>query len=262
MATLIEIGAQMTVTNSVAFDFTGARALVTGGTSGIGYAIATGLADAGATVTITGTRTDTAAYDDEPTDLSRFEFVQLDTRDNEAIDALAARFDVLDILVNNAGISMAFLEFDPDHFWNSMHLNFGGAMRLSLKSHEALKASDLPGGASVINVVSMSAFRAVPITMGYASAKAALLALTQNLALHWMPDRIRVNAIAPGLIETRLTAPIKLLPEIEAQQLSRIPANRMGTAAECAEAALFLCTSASSYTTGTYLAVDGGYLAF
>jgi 3-oxoacyl-[acyl-carrier protein] reductase len=248
--------------NAVSFDFTGATALVTGGTSGIGYAIATSLADAGASVTITGTRADIAAYDDEPTQLERFEYVQVDTRDNDAVDALAARFDRLDILINNAGISMAYMESNPDHFWSSLHLNFGGAMRLSLNLHDALKASDLPAGASVVNVISMSAFRAVPVTMGYSSAKAALLALTKNLALHWMADNIRVNAIAPGLIETRLTSALKYVPEIEAEQLARIPAGRMGTAQECADAALFLCTSASSYTTGTHLAVDGGYLAF
>ena len=89
--------------NGCRFDFTGARVLVTGGTAGIGYAIASAFADAGAAVTITGTRATPADYDGDPVDLSRFEFVQVDTRDTDAIDRLAASFDVLDVLVNNAG---------------------------------------------------------------------------------------------------------------------------------------------------------------
>lgn len=247
--------------NSCSFDFTDATVLVTGGTSGIGYAIATFFADAGAAVTVTGTRPDPAAYDDA--DLAPFAYRQVDTRDGDALDSLAAGFDVLDVLVNNAGTPLpGGDEWTPAGFTASLDVNLAGAMRLSVGCHDALAASSMPGGASVVNVVSMSAFRAKPFVLGYASAKAGLLALTENLALQWISDGIRVNAIAPGLIRTRQTAPLAMMPELEEAEMARVPAGRMGTAEECAAAALFLCTEASSYTTGTHLAVDGGYLLF
>lgn len=250
------------VRNSCSFDFAGATVLVTGGSSGIGHAIATAFADAGAAVTITGTRVDPAAYGDD-VDLSRFAYTQLDVRDGESLDALAAGFDVLDVLVNNAGTAgPGGDEWTPAGFAASLDVNLAGAMRLSVAAHPALAASTMAGGASVVNVVSMSAFRAKPVVLGYASAKAGLLVLTMNLALQWMPDGIRVNAIAPGLIHTRQTAPLSLMPELERIEMARVPSDRMGTAEECAGAALFLCSAESSYTTGTYLAVDGGYLAF
>lgn len=252
--------------NGCRFDFTGARVLVTGGTAGIGYAIASAFADAGAAVTITGTRATPADYDGDPVDLSRFEFVQVDTRDTDAIDRLAASFDVLDVLVNNAGTNSpgGLDEWTPEGFAASLDLNLKGAMRLTVALRAALGASSLGGGASVIMIVSMSAFRGAPSVPGYAASKAALVACTRNLALAWMNDGIRVNAVAPGLILTRLTSALNLpeLSEIKEKELARVPAGHMGTPEECAAATLFLATEASAYTTGIELAVDGGYLAW
>jgi len=114
----------------------------------------------------------------------------------------------------------------------------------------------------VAKMVSMTAFRAKPLVLGYASAKAGLVALTQNLALQWMSDGVRVNAVAPGVIDTPMTAPMAALPGLLEQEMARVPASRMGTVDECASAVLFLATEASAYTTGTVLAVDGGYLAY
>ena len=254
------------VANGCTFDFTGSSVLVTGGTSGIGHAIAAAFADAGAAVTITGTRAAPSDYADDPVDLDRFAYVQLDMRDAEAVDRLASSYELLDVLVNNAGTTFpdGLDEWTPEGFAESLELNLTGAMRLTLRLHDALAASSMAGGASVVHIVSMAAFRGVPMVPGYSASKAALVASTRNMALAWMDDQIRVNAVAPGLIATRMTSPLELpeLTELRERELARIPAGRMGTAEEVAAAALFLCTDQSAYTTGTALAVDGGYLAF
>lgn len=248
------------MTNAVSFDFSGTTALVTGGTSGIGFAVASALAAAGARVTVTGTRSAKADYE---LDLSAFAYHQVEMRDHPAVDALAAGFDELDILVNNAGANFpdGRDEWDPDGFSAALDLNVEGAMRLTMRARDALKASAMSGGASVVNVVSMTAFRSTTIVPGYSAAKSALLSLTRNLAVHWARDHIRVNAVAPGLIETPMTAPMQSLPELLESEVNKAAIRRMGTPDEIAAAVLFLCSSASAFTTGSYVAVDGGYLA-
>lgn len=247
--------------NGLTFDFTDTTVVVTGGTSGIGHAIASAFAAAGASVTITGTRATAAEYAD--TDLNAFTYEQLEMRDHDAVDAFAQRFDRIDVLVNNAGANFpdGKDEWDPDGFSAALDLNVEGAMRLSMRSRSALKASTMPGGASVVNVVSMTAFRSTTIVPGYSAAKAALLALTRNLAVHWVNRGIRVNAVAPGLIETRMTAPMHSMPEILDAELSKAAMQRMGKPEEVAAAVLFLSSEASAFTTGACFAIDGGYLA-
>ena len=248
------------MSNKVSFDFTGVSVLVTGGTSGIGYAISSAFADAGASVTVTGTRSSAADYD---TELSRFAYKQLEMRDGDAVDALAASLGSLDVLVNNAGANFpdGLDEWSPEGFQASLAMNVEGAQRLSVRAREALAKSTMPGGASVVNVISMMTYRATTIVPGYSSSKAALLALTRNLALHWVNDGIRVNAVAPGLIDTPMTAPMKPFQEMLDGELAKQMMRRMGTPEEVAAAVLFLSSEASSFTTGTAFAVDGGYLA-
>lgn len=247
------------MTNQLAFDFTGTTVLVTGGTSGIGHAIATGFASAGASVTVTGTRAKAADYD---TDLSAFDFRQLQVRDRAAVDALGAELHTLDVLVNNAGANFpdGGDEWDPDVFSAALDLNVEGAMRLSMRAKPALTRSTMAGGASVVNLVSMTAFRSTTIVPGYSAAKSALLALTRNLAVHWAGEGIRVNAVAPGLIATPMTAPMESMPEILAEELAKNAMPRFGTPEEIAAVVLFLCCDASAFTTGSVFAVDGGYL--
>ena len=248
------------MSNKVSFDFSGVSVLVTGGTSGIGNAISSAFADAGASVTVTGTRASAAEYDIE---LSRFTYKQLEMRDGEAVDALAASLGSLDVLVNNAGANFpdGLDEWSPEGFQASLAMNVEGAQRLSVRAREALAKSTMPGGASVVNVISMMTYRATTIVPGYSSSKAALLALTRNLALHWVNDGIRVNAVAPGLIDTPMTAPMKPFPEMLDGELAKQMMRRMGTPEEVAAAVLFLSSAASSFTTGTAFAIDGGYLA-
>jgi 3-oxoacyl-[acyl-carrier protein] reductase len=248
------------VTNRLSFDFGGTSVLVTGGTSGIGYAIASAFVNAGANVIVTGTRPEPGDYE---LDLSGFSYRPLEVRDRGAVEELAAAFDRLDVLVNNAGANFpdGKDEWDPDGFAAALDLNVQGAMRLTMGLRAALGASTMEGGASVVNLVSMTAFRSTTIVPGYAAAKAALLTLTRNLAAHWAADGIRVNAVAPGLIDTPMTAPMKAFPQLLESELARGILPRMGTPEEVASAVLYLSSEASAYTTGSTLAVDGGYLA-
>jgi len=248
------------MSNGVSFNFAGTAVLVTGGSSGIGYAVASAFASAGAKVMVTGTHLSAADYE---VDLTRFTYKQLEMRDADAIDALAASIGTLDVLVNNAGANFpdGLDEWSPEGFRASLAMNVEGAQQLSVRCHDALSNSSMAGGASVVNIISMLTYRATTIVPGYSSSKAALLALTRNLALLWANDGIRVNAVAPGVIDTPMTAPMKPYPEMLEHELSKQMMPRMGTAEEVAAVVLFLSSDASSFTTGTAFAVDGGYLA-
>jgi NAD(P)-dependent dehydrogenase (short-subunit alcohol dehydrogenase family) len=232
---------------------------VSGGTSGIGHAVATAFAQAGAAVTITGTRSGPGDYD---TDLGRFSYQQVEMADPGSIDALVASLDMLDVLVNNAGANFpgGRDEWEPDTFAAALTLNLVGPMRLTTGVRDRLAASTMDGGASVVNMASLSAFRSVPIVPGYSSAKAGLVTLTHNLARLWVDDGIRVNAVAPGVIDTPMTAPMAQFPELLESELAHTPMGRLGTPEEIAGAAQFLASSAASYITGHILVVDGGYL--
>ena len=253
----------MTATATVAFDFAGALVLVTGGTSGIGHAVATAFAAAGADVTVTGTRSGRGDYE---TDLAGFGYHQLDVADPASVDALVeglAGSGPIDVLVNNAGANLpgGLDEWTPEGFAAAVELNLIGPQRLTTGLRKLLFASEHPGGASVVNLASMTAFRSTDIVPGYGSAKAAIVTLTANLARRWATRGVRVNAVAPGLIDTPMTAPRAAFPEIMDGELARIPMGRTGTPEEIAAAVLFLSSAPAAYITGTTLAVDRGYLA-
>ena len=246
--------------NGIEFDFSDTSVLITGGTSGIGLAVASAFAQAGASVTITGTK---PSADDYEVDLTRFIYRNLQVRDPKSVDELSEQIDHLDVLVNNAGANFpdGKDEWGPDAFSAALELNVEGAMRLTMRLFDVLAKSAMGGGASVVNMVSMTAFRSTRIVPGYSAAKAALLSLTRNMAVHWAGEGIRVNAVAPGIIETPMTAPMKSFPELLNAELERCAIRRMGTPKEVASVVLFLSSEASSFTTGAVFAVDGGYLA-
>ncbi|MDP7706311.1 SDR family NAD(P)-dependent oxidoreductase [Mycobacterium sp. TY815] len=244
------------MTARVSFDFTGTTALITGGTSGIGHAIATLFRDAGAEVSITGTRGSAGEYD---ADLSGMTYHQLQITDPDSVDALAQRFTALDVLVNNAGANFpgGLDESKPDGFEASVALNLTGPYRLTVGLRRALKASTATGGASVVNLASMSALRAVPLVPGYGAAKAGIICVTRNLAVKWAPQGIRVNAVAPGAVDTPMTAPMHSVTELVEAELAHVPLRRFGAVSEIAPTVAFLCTEHSSYTTGAVFVVDG-----
>lgn len=247
------------MTNSVRFDFSGAAVLVTGGTSGIGHAIAERFSDAGADVIVTGTR---ASRDDYDVELASFEYRRCELADRRSIEELVGSIDRLDILVNNAGANFpgGRDEWQPDAFADALALNLAGPMRLTMGCEDHLRNSGLAGGASVVNLASMSAYRSVPIVPGYGAAKAGLISLTGDLANRWAAEGIRVNAVAPGVVETPMTAPMLSIPELYDPEIAHTPMGRLGQPDEIAGVVAFLCSAACGFVTGHTVAVDGGYL--
>jgi len=242
----------------VRFDFSGLRVLVTGGSSGIGLGIARDFAAAGARVVISGRRPKAADYD---VDLSAFEYHSLDLRDAAAIESLAGSLASLDVLVNNAGANLpgGKSEYEPDVFEESVRINLFGAYRMATACHDLLKGSRLDGGASVVHLASMASYFGIAAVPGYGAAKAGIVQMTKTLAVAWAKDGIRVNAVAPGLIRSQMTARIQTLPEYTRKDFERMPLHRWGTAEDVAPAVLFLASPAARYITGQTLNVDGGY---
>jgi len=244
------------MTARVFFDFTGTTALITGGTSGIGHATASLFRDAGAQVTVTGTKPDAGDYD---TDLAGMDYRQLRLTDHDSVDALARSFTELDVLVNNAGANFPgrLDESKPDGFEASVALNLTGPYRLTMGLYRALRASTAAGGASVVNLASMSALRSVAMVPGYGAAKAGVVNVTRNLAVKWAGKGIRVNAVAPGAIDTPMTVPMQGVPAIVDSELAHIPLRRFGSVADIAPTVAFLCTEQCCYTNGAVVVVDG-----
>ena len=243
----------------VRFDFAGARVLVTGGTSGIGAAVAAAFAEAGAAVTITGTRGSAAEYDG---DVSRFDYRRMNLEDPASIEAVAASIPALDILVNNAGLSFyaqGLDEHDPDVFDRALAIHLSGGFRLTQRLVDKLAQSRLPGGASIIGIASSTSFLGISVTLGYGAGKTGLLGLTRGLAVDLGPRRIRVNAVAAGLTETRMTAMAFAAPEWSAPVLARTPAGRLGRPEDITGAVLFLSSAAAGWITGQVVPVDGGF---
>jgi 3-oxoacyl-[acyl-carrier protein] reductase len=245
----------------VTFDFHDGAVLVTGGTSGIGHAIAHAFHDAGAAVTVTGTRADAGGYD---VDLAPFTYHQCHLSAPDEIAALADSLGALDVLVNNAGQNLpgGRNEYEPEVFEEVVAVNLFGAFRLANRCRPLLTRSTLDGGASVINLGSMSSYFGIEIVPGYGAAKAGVVQMTKTLAVAWAKHGIRVNAIAPGVVETAMTAPMMGIDSLTAPLLARTPLGRFATPADIAPVALFLASPAARYITGQTLPVDGGFSIF
>lgn len=247
-------------------DITGRVAVVVGGTSGLGRAIAMGLAQAGANVVPAGRRAELVASVGEEVEKLGRETVRcaVDVTERESIDelreAVIERFGRVDILVNAAGRTARTptAEVGEDEWAAIMDTNLTGMLRACQSFYEPLKRS---GRGRIINVASLSSFVAFHEVAAYGASKAGVLALTKSLGAEWARDRISVNAIAPGVFRTALNE--KLLDETERgrELLMRTPMRRFGRPEELIGASIFLASDAVSFITGQTITVDGGFLA-
>jgi NAD(P)-dependent dehydrogenase (short-subunit alcohol dehydrogenase family) len=237
--------------------------LVTGGTRGIGLAIARALSEAGATVIISS-RKESGAVDVLSKGGASVEFRAADMMDSDApralIDGIAADHGRLDILVNNAGIadSRPMEDFEDDSYERLMSTNLASVFRACRAVLPHMKSQ---GGGVILNMGSISAIVSnIPQPQAaYNASKAAVHQLTKSLASDHAKDNIRVNAIAPGYVNTEMTAGGLEDPVMAPIWRQMTPMERAGEVDEIATAALFFCTDASSYCTGSVLFADGGY---
>ena len=243
----------------------GKTAIITGASKGIGKAIARKFAAAGASVALAARgreELEQTAKEIEG-EGGRARAIPTDVTDvgqvASLVDRTIAELGTVDILVNNAGAAPFLSTLDQirlEGFEKYFRLNFNGAVHCTKAVAPILMAKS---DGCVLNVASVAGFIASPGLTYYASAKAALISFTRTVAQEWAAYGVRVNALAPGWIETEMNEPARqMIPEFNRRVLDSIPLGRWGTPEDVAGAALFMCSSAASFITGSVLVVDGG----
>jgi 3-oxoacyl-[acyl-carrier protein] reductase len=237
-------------------DFGGQTVLVVGGSSGIGNGIARAFFERGATVHVWGTRAGAADYAaDEGSDLGGLHYAQHDVADSAALLASTVPFEALQVLVLCQGtVLYRREEFTQPGFDKVLGVNLHSVMACANRFHDMLAASR----GALITISSVSGYGANVGNPAYAASKAGVISLTKSLAQAWAGQGIRVNGIAPGLVQTKLTRVTTEHPDRLKRALAGIALQRLGTPAEIAGAALFLASPLAAYVCGQTLRVDGG----
>jgi 3-oxoacyl-[acyl-carrier protein] reductase len=239
-------------------DFGGKQVLVVGGSSGIGNGVAQAFRARGARVDVCGTRAAASDYSPaEGSDLEGLNYTRLDVSDPAAIERFKPSFDRLDVLVLAQGaVIYRRGEFQMDGFRKVLEVNLMSLMACAGKFHDMLSASR----GSLIIVSSTAAYHSTKGNPAYNASKTGAVGLTRTLGQAWAEDGIRVNGIAPGLVDTKMTKVTTANPKRLEATIERIPLKRLGTPADMAGAALFLASPLSSYIVGQTLIVDGGLI--
>jgi NAD(P)-dependent dehydrogenase (short-subunit alcohol dehydrogenase family) len=250
------------------FDLSGKTALVSGASRGIGEAIARLLAAQGARVVCTSRKLEgceavAAAIRESG---GQAKALAMHVGDAVAIEAAFAALDAEgwapDLLVNNAAANPYFgpmLEQDLGSFEKTVEVNLRGYFWSSVQAARRMKARG--AGGCIVNIASVNARRAAPGQGVYSMTKAGIVNLTEGFAKELARDNIRVNAVLPGLTDTKFASALTSNPKILGMMMQLTPLNRVAQPDEIAPAVLYLCSAASSYVTGSVLTVDGGYLA-
>jgi NAD(P)-dependent dehydrogenase (short-subunit alcohol dehydrogenase family) len=247
------------------FDVRGRVAWVTGASSGLGDNFARRLAAEGCTVAVAARRTERLEklVNDITSAGGKAAAFALDVADPASVEACLAAIvgsvGAPDIVVNNAGIAQtkAALELTESDWQSVMNTNLDGAWRVAQASAKAMIAAGK--GGSIVNIASVLGLRVATHLIAYAAAKAALVQVTKALALEWARHGIRVNAIAPGYIETEINAGL-FKTEAGQAMVKRVPQRRIGTPGDLDGALLLLASDAGAYMTGSIVVVDGGHL--
>jgi len=250
--------AQSTVLPADPLDYGGRSVLVVGGSSGIGNGIARAFRDRGASVTVWGTRSSAADYEQEAgSDLDGLAYTSVDVSDDDAVARAAAAVERLDVLVLSQGIvKYRRAEYAMPGFRQVLDVNLTSVMACCAAFHPQLQAAC----GSIIVLSSTAAFHATRGNPAYAASKAGAVGLVRTLADAWAADGIRVNGIAPGFVATKMTRVTTEDPQRLDAALKRIPLGRLGTPADMAGVALFLASPLAAYVVGQTLPVDGGLI--
>ncbi|MFO7696657.1 MAG: SDR family oxidoreductase [Anaerolineae bacterium] len=248
------------------FDINGVRMLITGSTRGLGYALASGLAEQGARIIVNGTREETVAPAVERLTAAGYvaSGYAFDVTDASRVESEVARIEAeqgpIEVLINNAGIQRRapLMDMSADQWDAVLATNLSSAFTVG---RAVARAMIQRGAGVIINITSLNVEGARPSIGNYIAAKGGLDALTRAMATEWGPFGIRVNAIAPGYFVTDMTRPLVDDPEFDRWVKGNVPLRRWGDPKELVGAAIYLASSASSYVSGRTIHVDGGWRA-